>query len=516
MRQPVQVQMMSARTEHRHMHLKKNIIANYLGQGWTALMQIAFIPLYIRYLGLEAYGLIGIFAILQAGLVLLDMGMTPTLNREMARFSAGAHTPQSIRDLLRSLELLCVALALLIAISIWLASGWVAQHWLRVEHLPLSTVSEAIAIMGLVAALRFIESIYRGAILGLQTHVWLNVVTATLATARGLGAVCILAWVSPSIEAFFVWQGCISLASVIVLGFRVHRSLPAAALPVRFSIQSLSSIWNFAGGMVATTFFSLLLTQVDKLLLSKMLSLEAFGIYTLAATVANALVQLVAPLAQSYYPRFTELVTRHDERKLIEAYHHSSQLMTVMVVPVALILMLHGDAVLYLWTGDASLARNSAPLVTLLALGTALLGLMNIPYMLQLAYGWSTFAAKVNAAIVTVQIPVLFWATSRYGAIGAAWVWVAVTSSYIFVVMHIMHRYLLPKEKWAWYWRDNAFPTTAAACVVYTSTWIYPAGAAKLEQLAWLLAIVCASFVAAFVAAPNLQPFTPYKFKERR
>ena len=84
--------------------LKRNLIANFLGQGWTALMGLAFIPLYIKYLGMEAYGLIGLFALLQAWLSLLDMGMTPTLSREMARFTGGSHSAQSIRDLLRSIE----------------------------------------------------------------------------------------------------------------------------------------------------------------------------------------------------------------------------------------------------------------------------------------------------------------------------------------------------------------------------------------------------------------------------
>jgi O-antigen/teichoic acid export membrane protein len=74
-------------------------------------MGVAFVPLYIKYLGMEAYGLIGIFAILQAWLVLLDMGMKPALGREMARFTAGAHNAQSIRDLLRSIELIGIAVA---------------------------------------------------------------------------------------------------------------------------------------------------------------------------------------------------------------------------------------------------------------------------------------------------------------------------------------------------------------------------------------------------------------------
>jgi O-antigen/teichoic acid export membrane protein len=46
--------------------LKRNLIANYLGQGWTALVGLAFIPLYIKYLGIEAYGLIGLFGVIQA------------------------------------------------------------------------------------------------------------------------------------------------------------------------------------------------------------------------------------------------------------------------------------------------------------------------------------------------------------------------------------------------------------------------------------------------------------------
>ena len=103
--------------------LKRNLVANYVGQGWSAVLGLAFIPLYIRYLGMEAYGLIGLFAVIQAWLTLLDMGTTPTLIREMARFTGGAHSPQSICDLLRSLEILCFSIAALVGLGVWAASG---------------------------------------------------------------------------------------------------------------------------------------------------------------------------------------------------------------------------------------------------------------------------------------------------------------------------------------------------------------------------------------------------------
>jgi hypothetical protein len=101
---------------------------------------------------MEAYGLIGLFAVLHGWLALLDVGMTPALGREMARFTAQEHSPQSIRNLLRSLELLCFGVAGLICICVWGGADWLASDWLRAEKLPRGLVSTAIEVMALVAA----------------------------------------------------------------------------------------------------------------------------------------------------------------------------------------------------------------------------------------------------------------------------------------------------------------------------------------------------------------------------
>ena len=58
-------------------------------------MSLAFVPLYVRYLGIEAYGLIGIFAMLQTYIALLDAGITPTLSRELALSQTGHRSPEA-------------------------------------------------------------------------------------------------------------------------------------------------------------------------------------------------------------------------------------------------------------------------------------------------------------------------------------------------------------------------------------------------------------------------------------
>lgn len=485
--------------------VRVNVIANYLGQGWVALMGLAFVPIYIKYLGMEAYGLIGIFAVLQASLTLLDMGMTPTLNREMARFTAGAHTPQSIWDLLRSLEVICFGIAILIGVGVWGASAWLGGNWLRAEKLPTEVVVQAIAVMGFVVGLRFIEGLYRGAILGLQKQVWFNVVNALLATLRGIGAVSVLAWVASTVEIFFLWQGIVSIITITTFAVSVHRGLPHSEKPPRFSLRALSGVWRFASGIIVTSFLVLLLTQMDKVLLSRLLSLENFGYYAFSATVAGVLYQLVVPVTQALYPRFSELVARGDESGLAAAYHHSAQLVSVLIVPTALVLMIFGEDLLVLWTRDITLARDAAPLVALLTLGTLLNGLMNIPYNLQLAYGWSGFAVRVNMVAVAILVPAILWVTPRYGAVGAAWAWVILNTGYVLITIHFMHRRLLTREKWNWYVTDLGMPFIAALTVVLIAYLLKPNQMTNLGLLCWIAGTGVMMLAAAGLSATTIR-----------
>lgn len=449
-------------------------------------MGIAFVPLYIKYLGMEAYGLIGVFAILQAWLSLLDMGMTPTLNREMARYTAGAHTAQSIRDLLRSLEILGGLVAIVIVALVWLAADWLGNNWFHAEKLPVADVVQAITIMGWLMALRFVESIYRGAILGLQRQVWINIVNAVLATIRGVGALIILVVWSPSIHAFFLWQIVVSIITVLLFAVAVHHFLPCAERRAGFSWSVIKEVRGFAGGMLVTTILVLLLTQVDKLLLSRLLSLESFGYYMLAATLAGVLYQLIAPVTQAFYPRFTELAEAGDMTALISTYHRGAQIISVVIIPAALMLVFFGESILRLWTLNNALAHQVAPLLRLLALGTMFNALMNIPYFLTLAFGWASFAVRMNLIAVLILMPAILWVTPRYGAEGAAWIWVVLNAGYLVFAIHFIHRRLLPTEKWRWYRGDVLRPGLAAVATALLC-WLAEPVDGKPAELLWLL-----------------------------
>lgn len=239
--------------------------------------------------------------------------------------------------------------------------------------------------------------------------------------------------------------------------------------------------------MVGITLLSLLLTQIDKLLLSRLLSLEHFAHYALAGVVAGALTTLCVPITAAFHPRFTELASRSDgEAALRVAYHQAAQLVTVLMGGAAAVLIVSGDRVLLLWTQDPALSAVVAPLVAVLALGSLLNGLMWIPYHLQLAHGWTSLTIKVNITAVAVLVPTILWAVPIYGAIGAAWAWVALNAAYVIFVISLIHKRLLRGEKRAWYLQDVAIPLGAAVATASLLDWLLPTQAGALGELSVL------------------------------
>lgn len=429
-------------------------------------MGLAFVPLYIKYIGIEAYGLIGFYAVLQVWLTLFDMGISQTLNREMARFTAGAHTPQSIHDLLRSLETISIGLAVIIFTLVWALSSYIATHWLHAQNLTNNDITDAVVLMGLVIAFRFIEGIYKGALLGLQKQIAVNIVNVFMATMRYGSVVAVLAWYKSSISVFFAWQALTSIITLFVFLLLVYKALPKPPNFSRFSVQAIKEIWQFASGMLGITFLAVLLTQVDKLLLSKLIALEDYGYYTLAATIAGGLAFITAPTTQAIYPKMVQYVAQEKKQELTTLYHQGAQLISILIAPVAMMLIFFGQDIIYLWSSDMSLAKKTAPILLPLAIGSFLNCLVWMPYQLQLAYGWTRFGIHVNTIAVILLIPAIFLVTPYYGAVGAAWIWALLNAGYVIIGMHFMYKKILLTEKWAWYWQDIIKPSMSAVFVM--------------------------------------------------
>lgn len=442
--------------------LKRNIISNLIGNVWSAILSLSTIPIYIHFMGIESYGLIGFSITLMAFFTILDVGITQTISREMARLAALPEKAQEMRNLVRTLEVLNWIIAISIGVLILCIAEPIALYWIQPDKLDHQTVYNAVILMGLSMMFQWPSSFYSSGLIGLQKQVLLNVIISSMTTLRCAGAVLILWMVSPTINAFFIWQFVIYVFQTTIMAFSLWSNIPKTGKRASFQVFLLNGVWRFAVGMGGITITALIMSQADKFILSKLLTLEAFGYYSLAVVVATSFSRLMGPLVTALYPRLTQLLAMNDNETLKQTYHGGCQLMSVLIMPVAFFMAFFAQEILLLWTQSPTTAENIHLLITFLAIGAMFNGLTHIPLSLYYAYGKTGLIFCVSAGTMSIMIPAIFLMTKHFGALGATVILMVINLLYMATITQLIHRHILPEEKWRWGTSDVGLPLIVA------------------------------------------------------
>ena len=438
--------------------LRKNIVANFVGKGWGVFSFYIFVPVYLHFLGVEAYGLVGFYAMLYGILALSDMGLTATLNREMARLSGTKNSEWQMRHLLITIEMVYLGISILMAFLVLVIAGPIAHHWLNANSLPISSIERAIRLMGIAFALQFLSGLYLGGLLGLQRQVLANAIKVLVGVVRGGGTVLVLWLISPTIEAFFLWQ--ILSSSVLLILFRkcLWSNLPKNPLKVIPRLSFLKGVWRYSTGMMIISLISIILMQVDKITISKMLSLETLGYYTLASALAQAPCLLSGSIGTAIFPHLTQLMAARKEHELDIAYHKANQLLASIVFPIGLPLVAFSRELIAFWAQSPQIADNTHFVASLLVIGSIALAIQNIPFQLVLAAAWTRLPIYLGLCSVIIIVPFLILLIRQYGVVGAGISWLVLNCTAAPVFVFLLHRRILKGHAVRWFFRDMAPP----------------------------------------------------------
>lgn len=485
--------------------LKLNLAANLTGSAWAMVVQLLCIPLYIKFMGIEAYGLVGFYLMVQAMLQVLDLGLSPTMNREMARYSVQPEKADEARDLVRTLELGYWMIGILIGVALVSSAPWIAVHWIKPNAIPIRSVREAVTLMGILAVFQWPMSFYQGGLTGLRKQVLFNLLRIFAATASNGGAVLALWLIDRTIHVFFLWLVVTNAVMVILWTVCFWKSIPKGTRPPRLKAQLLRKIGNFAAGITGIATFSLILGQADKLVVSRVLNLKVFGYYTIAGVFGTGLVLIVTSVFNTIFPQFAAFVAQGNEAAIIRLYHKGTQLMLLLIVPLTAVLALFSVEVLQLWTRNAEVARNAGPIATILVLASAINAMMFLPFTLQLAYGWTSLALKITMFLTIIVVPGVWFMAKHYGALGAAYVFLCLQLINMLIGVPLTHRRLLRHEMTKWFLQDIAPPLLASVLVVGLARVFVSTPMPPLITLGVLLLVLLAALSAATSVAPQIR-----------
>lgn len=447
--------------------VKLNIIVNFIGKIWTVLILLILTPVYIKYLGMEAFGIVGFYITFQALLNIFDFGVKTTVNRELARFSENPEKIDEVRNKVRTLEIIYWFLGILLGVILLSCAPLIAEKWLQNMEMPVNTVKHSIMLMGVVLTLQWALNFYKGGLLGLQKQVLLNSILIAMSTLNGIGTLIVLGLLSPTITAFFTWQVIVSSLYVALTATALWKNIPSGKERARCEWKSIKTIWRFAAGVSLISILGIILRQVDRVILSRLLPLETFGYYMLAITIGSSLSAFSVPIVHALFPRFSELIEKNQEGRLKTLYHHACQFKSIIIIPIGLTIAFFTYDLIYFWLRNETTAQIAAPLASIYIFGSILNALIWLPANMQLAYGWVRLGFYTNLVSVILLVPTTIFLTLNYGAIGAAFAWVILNIGYLLIEIPLMHKRILKGEMWQWYIVDVGLPFAIVSSIIF-------------------------------------------------
>jgi O-antigen/teichoic acid export membrane protein len=456
---------------------------NLLGGVWSGVLVLVATPVLVNGYGIDRFGLIGLWITLQVVLGLVDLGLSSTLGRHLARSVHPSSDQEAPRDVLTTFETvtwLISGFLLSVAIYVGTSSG---NTWLQSVSIPQSEMTVCLGLLLAALALQFPSILYSGGLAGVSRHRELNIVQISVNSVRWIGGAALAVEGAP-LYAYFCLQSFVSLVQSVAL-----RTALRAASGLRqrgsFSASVLRQHAAFAVGMAGTSSLAVVIANADRLLISSAYTTADVGRYSVAFIGCSVIQMLLTPFYRVYFPRFSALVAAGDERGLRDEYASSGRWLSCVVLPTTLCLCMFSEEVLMVWIGEKDPA--AAAVLGALALGVGAAALSWLQGALQQAHGVTSLHLRMLAMAVVVGLPASVYCMAEFGIVGATALWVVHGLVSVTIEPCLMHRRFLRGQLVPWYRAALLVPLASSAAVIIPSRLLMPDGLSRWLVAGWLV-----------------------------
>jgi O-antigen/teichoic acid export membrane protein len=420
------------------------------------LIGIIMTPYYISQLGPEAYGLVAFFTMLTVWMNVLDLGISPTLSREVAAARVKHNGMYEFRKLLRSFEVIFLCISLFISIGFFVLRGFIASEWVKAVELPYNVVIQCIMIFGSLVSLRWFSSLYRSLISGLEEHLLLNTINFISSTLKFVGVLLVFKYIGTDIFVFFLYQLILGILEFVSLIFFSYRFLPDdnPRLPLfAFYWENVRNVFSFALGIAYTSTIWMFVSQVDKLVLSGVLNLKEFGFFNLVIAVSSTITALSYPIIQAIQPRLIYLYSSNKFDEMIQLYKSTTQIVTLVSLSLSIVIALFSKQIIYTWTGNTEASIWCEDVLIWYSLGSGVLAVIGFQYYLQVAIGDLSLHVKGGTLSLFIDVPIIIFVSYYYGAASVGLVWFILRAGWFLLWTALVHKKYLPgfHSNWLFY-----------------------------------------------------------------
>jgi O-antigen/teichoic acid export membrane protein len=403
--------------------LARNLAWNIAGESMPVVAAVFAIPILVRSLGADRFGVLMLSWMIAGYFGLFDFGLGRALTKLMARELSLAHHSEAASLFWTALMTMLVFGAVA-AVILAILAPWLTHSTLRI---PIAMQPETLAGFYLIAlGLPFLvsASALRAALTAAERFDLLN----TIRTPAG-----ILSFAAPLLMLPFTHRlGWLiatlmlnrALSWVIYLA-AVLRAMRWLKSPVSFDRAAIRPLLGFGGWITISNLITPLTVYLDRFVIGITLSMTALTAYSVPMEIISKSFILPAAISGVMFPAFTRSFASRPE-EVSRLFERALKLVIAILLPLCLVIVTFAPQIMSTWMGQKfalDTSRQSSTVLQILAAGAFVTGLSWIPLALLHAAHRPDLTAKLHLADFPLYAIVLWILIHRFGLAGAAFAW---------------------------------------------------------------------------------------------
>ncbi|CAH1235588.1 putative Polysaccharide biosynthesis protein [Vibrio harveyi] len=495
------------------MGVYKNIAANFTGIIITTILTFLVVPYYLEWLGSESYGLVGFATLIQNWLMIISSGFNPVAGRAAARAQEGHEDWKRTYTLIRSIDFSILSIGFGLVLVLFLLPNTVFSNWFQADKIDSGDLAIAILLLVVIAILRLASAIGRGVIANLEMQIWLNINLSCCSFLRFALSLPVVYYYNNMLSLFY-WWFFVSALEYISIQYKIRKSTPMKASFFSFSFDELRKHGKFAATLSFTSLVWIAITQLDKLIFTKTMSLENYGIFSVAVLLSGGVLLLSQPLTQAYQPKLIKIFATDGSKGLGQEVVKVTRLTLIALLPITVIFSFNAEDVILLWTSNKNVAEVSAVFLPGYTIGNYFAALLGVLYLVQVAIGNISLHFKGNIIFAFLLIPSVIYLAFMKNAYYVSWFWSLANGIMLIFWGDFVLRRILPNLKFKWVVFEVLMPSILLMTLYYFLLQDFSVFITDISRLDLLLNLLIKYFIVLCICVVLLAIFKKDKYND--
>ncbi|WP_169453608.1 flippase [Pleomorphomonas oryzae] len=400
--------------------LLKNTLWYFGGLSLPIIVAVVTIPMVIRGIGADRYGLLGIIWMLVGYFSLFDMGIGRALTKFTAEMIASGENSELPNLIWSALWLVggFGILGMIIGIS---ASYPLSTYLLNVpNHLQREGII-SLSLASISIPFVIVTAICIGILEAYQKFSSIALVRIPLG---------IMTYVSPILSMQFT-PSLVAATSVLIfsrmIATLIYLSLVFLQSPDMIRMRGISRVYArklilYGGWITVSNIVSPVMIYMDRLFIGSMLTLTAVTYYSAPFGMLSNLQILQQSVTGTFFPALASaLAVDRIEFRIL--YNRMADSLFLLMFPISATAFLFAPELLRFWLGEEFSNAASTPM-RWLAFGWMISVIANATYSVLQCAGRPDLTAKVHLFLILPYVFGLFYLTKTAGITGTALAWV--------------------------------------------------------------------------------------------